>query len=103
MRRQTVQKAKRIKHADIVRGFAARLRDLRVKRGLSQAEVAAKAQIHVTYVGRLERAEASPGLDLIDRLAVAFEVPVTELIPTKPAAPLALLQEQAQRRLTSIL
>lgn len=103
MKRRILQKAKKIKHADIVRGFAVQLRLLRLKRGLSQAEVAAKSGVHVTYLSRLERGEASPGLDLMDRVAVALEVPVTELIPARETDPLALLQDQARRRLESII
>ena len=91
------------RHADVVRAFAAKLRELRRSRGLSQKELAQRAQISVPYAGRLERAEAAPGIDLVGRLASALEVPIAELLPSTTPDPLALLRQQAERRFQSIL
>lgn len=49
--------------------FAARLPMVRAFRGMTQAELARKAVIGVSYVSRLEGGLISPGLDLLDRLA----------------------------------
>ena len=94
---------KKIEHDPVVRAFAGRLRELRIGRGFSQLQLARRSQIDISYVGRLERASAAPGIDLVGRLAKALEVPLSELLPAAPATPMALLQEQARRRFESIL
>jgi len=103
MAKKTPGRKKTIRHADIVRGFAERLRELRRSRGLSQADLASRAGVHWTYVGRLERGKAAPGLDLMGRLAEALNAPVADLLPTKAANPVPFQQQQARTRLESIL
>lgn len=97
-----VQARKRIQHTPIVHGFAERLRQLRRSRGMSQTKLATRAHIHWTYVGRLERGMAAPGLDLIGQLAEALNVSVAELLPLKPVESQSFLQEQARARLESL-
>ena len=88
----------RIRHAEIVRLFAARLRELRRSRGLTQAELARQAHVSVAYVGRLESGGAAPGIDLVDRLAKALGTTVPELLPAGSSPDtLAVLREQAKR------
>lgn len=58
--------------------FGKRLLQLRQARGISQERLAELAGIHRNYIGRLERAQQSPSLDLICALAAALNV--------KPAA-----------------
>ena len=59
--------------------FAKRVRDLRAERGWSQDELAAKASLHRTYIGTVERAEQSITIDSIEKIANAFGVPIKEL------------------------
>lgn len=94
---------KRIRHADVVRGFAVRLRQLRLTRGLSQSELATRAQLHWTYVGRLERGEATPGLDLVARLAEALGASLGELLPEQAGDPIPFLQKQARAKFELVL
>ncbi|MEI6233308.1 MAG: helix-turn-helix transcriptional regulator [Planctomycetota bacterium] len=94
---------KRIRHAEIIIGFAERLRHLRQSSGLSQAELASRAAVHWTYIGRLEHGLAAPGLDLLDRLAGALKCPLTDLLPVTSVDPMPFLQDQARTRLESIL
>ena len=65
-------KRRRIRHAEIVELFAARLREVRHSRGMTQAELARQAHVTVSYIGRLESAGAAPGIDLVERLAKAL-------------------------------
>jgi transcriptional regulator with XRE-family HTH domain len=60
--------------------FADRVRLLRVERDWSQEELAAKAGIHRTHVGFIERAERTPGLDVLAKLAAALEMSISELV-----------------------
>ena len=98
------KRKRRIEHAEIVGLFASRLRELRHSRGFTQAELARRANVTASYVGRLESRGASPGIDLVDRLAKALGTTAQELIPTT-ASPetLAVLHEQAKKLFESIL
>ncbi len=91
------------RHAEIVQMFAQRLRELRLKRGMTQEALARRAVVTVPYVGKLERAGASPGIDLLDRLAAALGVPPTELLPTRSPDPISVLREQAETRFRSVM
>ncbi len=75
----------KIQHAEIVQHFAAKLRELRHSRGMTQAELAGQAKVTVSYVARLEAAGAAPGIDLVGRLADALGTTVGELLPTMAA------------------
>jgi transcriptional regulator with XRE-family HTH domain len=55
------------------------------------------------YVGRLERGERAPGIDLVERLARALGASAGEMLPTAPGDPEAVVREQARRRFESIL
>jgi transcriptional regulator with XRE-family HTH domain len=94
----------RIEQAENVRLFAARLRELRRSRGMTQAELARQAQITASYVWRLESGGAAPGIDLVDRLARALGTTTHDLLPTS-AAPdtLAVLQAQARSLFDALL
>ena len=63
----------------IVRGFAARVRQLRRERGWSQEPLAEEAEIHRTYLGGIETARRNPSLRNIIRIAIALRVTVKEL------------------------
>jgi transcriptional regulator with XRE-family HTH domain len=55
------------------------LRRIRVRRGLSQERLAFDAGVDRSYVGGLERQEENPTVDILDRLARALSVPISEL------------------------
>ena len=59
--------------------FGARVRELRLARGLSQEQLAERAGLHRTYVSSLERGRRNVGLDNILDLAAALEVPAARL------------------------
>jgi transcriptional regulator with XRE-family HTH domain len=64
---------------DVRHAFGRRVRELRIKRGLTQEGLAERAGLHWTYVGGIERGKRNPALDNINRLARALSVPLTEL------------------------
>ena len=95
---------KEIEHAGIVLRFGARLRELRNSRGMTQAELAAKAHVTASYVWRLESGGAAPGIDLVDRLAVALGTSAADLLPlTEPTDNLPVLREQARKLFESLI
>jgi len=54
--------------------FAARLRELRRQRNLTQAELARLADVSHVHIGRLEKGVSQPTADFIKRLAEALGV-----------------------------
>src|SRR5437764_9219643 len=86
----------RIEQDEAVRLFAARLREVRRSRGMTQAELSRRAHVTSSYIWRLESGGAAPGIDLVARLAEALGASSHDLMPLA-ASPdtLALLREQA--------
>lgn len=58
--------------------FGEKVRLERQKLGLSQEEFAAKAGLHRTYIGMIERAE-NITLENIHKIALALEMPISSL------------------------
>jgi transcriptional regulator with XRE-family HTH domain len=62
-----------------LRGVVARnLRRLRQSKGLSQEELAARAEINRNYVSLLEREENAASVDMLEKLADVLEVDPAE-------------------------
>src|SRR5436309_16010382 len=84
-----------IEHEPIVGVFAARLREVRLSRGMTQADLANRAVVTPTYIAKLEGARVAPGIDLVARLAKALGTSISDLLPeagTQDSLP--LVQEQ---------
>jgi transcriptional regulator with XRE-family HTH domain len=94
----------RVEQDQAVRLFAARLREVRQSRGMTQAELGRRAHVTASYVWRLESAGASPGIDLVTRLAQALGTTAHDLTPAA-AAPdtMGLLREQARGLFEALL
>lgn len=60
--------------------FAANLRHRRQEVGLSQEELAHRAQIDRTYVSSLERCQYAVTIDVIEKLAAQLGVDPSELL-----------------------
>jgi transcriptional regulator with XRE-family HTH domain len=73
--------ARRIRQAPIVGHFAERLRALRSSRGMTQRDLAAKANVTLSYISKLEAGGAAPGIDLLERLARALGADAVDLLP----------------------
>jgi transcriptional regulator with XRE-family HTH domain len=56
------------------------LKRVRTRRKLTQIELAKKAGVHEMTISRLERGDRQPSMALLQRLAKALGVPVTELL-----------------------
>lgn len=53
---------------------------MRNERGMSQEALALEAGLHRTFVAHVERQARNISLDNIERLAIALNVPITELL-----------------------
>lgn len=60
--------------------FAQRVRAERKRLGISQEELADRAQLHRTFVGSVERAETNISIDNIGRLSDALGVDAAQLM-----------------------
>ncbi|QQO35429.1 helix-turn-helix transcriptional regulator [Bradyrhizobium diazoefficiens] len=70
-----------------IRGvLAINLRKLRQARGLSQEELAHRAEIDRTYISALERSVYAAGIDVVDRLARSLGVEAADLLTRPPGA-----------------
>lgn len=63
--------------------FGKRLREVREAQGLSQEALAAKAGLHRTYVGLMERGVRNVTLRTIEKLADALGVEMADLMPRR--------------------
>jgi transcriptional regulator with XRE-family HTH domain len=60
--------------------FAANVRTLRKRRGLSQEDLAEVADLHRTYIGSVERGERNISIDSMERMARALGTTVVALL-----------------------
>lgn len=65
---------------DLRQIFAANLRQLRHAKGLSQEELAYRANVNRTYMSKVETGATWVGLEIIGRLAEVLEVDPAELL-----------------------
>lgn len=98
------RKKQKIAQGEAVRFFAERLREVRFSRGMTQADLAHEARVSETYIGRLERGEAAPGIDLVARLAAALSTTAGDLLPATPAPETnSFMKDQAKRLFEELL
>ena len=60
--------------------FGAVIRELRESRGWSQEQLAGQANLNRSYMGEIERSAAMPSLATAEKLALALDVALSELI-----------------------
>jgi len=65
--------------------FAKRVQELREERGWSQDDLVKAARLSPAYIGAVERAEQSIGLDEMEKIANALKVPIFELLQNSSA------------------
>ncbi len=65
---------------DVQHRLAQNLRRLRGERSLSQEAFADEAGVHRTYVSDIERAARNPTIKVVETLATALGVSVSELL-----------------------
>ena len=82
---QSTQSANGLDGAGAVDGarLGARLRELRLAAGLTQAELARRTGIHRPNIARVEAGRHTPSLETLARLATAIGVPTTVVLSAK--------------------
>ncbi|MDO8590786.1 MAG: helix-turn-helix transcriptional regulator [bacterium] len=65
---------------DITKRFGNRVKELRLKKKLSQAALADRLGLHSTYISQVERGVRNMALKNIEKLAKALKVKVEDLV-----------------------
>ncbi len=64
---------------ETVKIIGQRIRNYRVKAGLSQEKLAEISGCHQTYIGQIERAEKNATLESIEKISSALNIPLSKL------------------------
>jgi transcriptional regulator with XRE-family HTH domain len=85
--------------------FARNLRETRRKNGLTQAQLAEKAEVSTHYIALIELARNIPKVETIERLANALNCEIYDLfiMPLSPAMEMKKLQESMIAELKDIV
>ena len=63
---------------EILIRFGQKVRSQRMKLGISQEELASRANVHRTYIGMIERAEKNITLENIEKICKALDLTVSK-------------------------
>lgn len=66
------------RNKNLIKRFGLKLRYLRNLQGLSQIQLAEKANLNFNFIGQIERAEANPSLKTITAIANALDIDVKD-------------------------
>jgi len=64
---------------NILLQFGEKVKEERLRLGLSQEELASRAGVHRTYIGMIERAEKNITLENIEKIAKALNSKISEI------------------------
>lgn len=78
--------------------LGARLRTLRLKRGLTQESLAEAAELHWTYIGQIERGERNLTYKNLLRLSRGLQVGITDLVDVSGSTPTSTTPPGPSRR-----
>lgn len=57
-----------------------KIREIRLKKELTQEELAHKAQLDYSYINQIENGKRNPSIDAVERIAKALGVKLKDLI-----------------------
>lgn len=61
--------------------IAARIKQVRLKQGMTQINVAKSADISPNYFARVERGEVRPSVEILERITKALGVKSSDILP----------------------
>ena len=64
---------------EVLKKFADKVRELRIKKNLSQEKLGELSNLHRTYIGMVERAEKNISLKNIQKIAKALNIRLEDL------------------------
>ena len=77
-------------------GFGGVVRELRLERGMTQAEAAKRAGVTGSYLARVELGQVQPSMRVVQKVAAALGVPVAALLEAKGYVPSEVKQAYAK-------
>lgn len=75
-----MQKGSHYRDKDAIRNFGKKVRELRIKKGMTIEEFANSVDLHVTQVGRIERGETNSTISSIFLIAKKLGVTPSDLV-----------------------
>ena len=88
----------RVRDESFMQAFAVVLRALRLERGFSQEQLAARASVDRTFVGKLESGRHQPSLAVVFKLADAIGLAPEELVRMVRQRPAEAPPQRTSRR-----
>jgi len=70
--------------ADIYQHIGRRIREERVRRGWTQEQLAERAEMHLSFVGQIERGVKKPSLKTLKRIADVYGIKAGDLLDESP-------------------
>ncbi len=64
----------------VARGFGRAVRELRLKRGMTQQELADTCGLDISYIGGIERGQRNPTLGVMHGVASVLKVELSDLL-----------------------
>jgi ribosome-binding protein aMBF1 (putative translation factor) len=74
------QQVKKRENKKLLKALGKRVRDLRKKQKISQAQLGYECGVHGEYIGRIERGEQSPTITTLESISKALGMKLKELI-----------------------
>jgi transcriptional regulator with XRE-family HTH domain len=68
-----------IKNERVIKAFGRNLREIRVKHGISQEELANEANIPLSQIGRIERGEINTTISSAYAIAASLKINISDL------------------------
>ena len=65
---------------DISKQFGKKVREIRLKKGLSQGDVARRLNLHRSYISGIERGVRNPSLKVVQKIAKALDVKISDIL-----------------------
>ena len=87
----------------VLNRLGSKVRELRKSKGLSQEELADRADLHYTYVGGIERGERNPSLKSIEKIATALNIDIGELLVFQPKEKPASMEDALRSEINELL
>ncbi len=66
--------------------IGSRIKQLRIKKGLSQEKLAELAELNMSYIGQVERGEKNPSVETVYRICKAMETDMSQLFKNLTSA-----------------
>ncbi|MFN7911719.1 MAG: helix-turn-helix domain-containing protein [Bacteroidota bacterium] len=67
------------RHDKFLKQFGNNLRELRIKKGLTQEDLAFESELDLTQIGRIERGVTNTSISIAYKLAKALKINIKEL------------------------